>query len=71
MSRTELQTIVLDSLKRMEDQSEQRHNALRRALDSLTARQSESEKQLRHLSELYASLKPLIETINNAVRNAP
>jgi DNA repair exonuclease SbcCD ATPase subunit len=41
------------------------------ALKALEAKQDEFEKLLRHLSELYNRLMPLIETINSDVRNGP
>jgi len=40
-------------------------------LKILEARQDEFEKLLRHLSELYNRLLPLIETINSDVRSDP
>lgn len=41
------------------------------ALKSLGARLDNFEKDLRHLSELYEHLKPLIEIITSDVRNGP
>lgn len=71
MSQSELQTIVLEQLKALADDSHQRHQSIRRDLEALSARQTESEKQLTRLSELYTHLLPLIDSINSTVSNKP
>ena len=50
---------------------EVRQAATLKALRQLESRQAESEQVLASLSELYKTLPPLIDSINNAVRNAP
>ena len=71
MSQTELQTLVMETLKRMQEESSRQFISLNRDLQTLEDRQTESEKHLRRLSELYKTLPPLIEAIENAVKNGP
>ena len=71
MSQSELKTIVQEQLNALAEDSNQRHQSIRRDLEALSARQSESEKQLTRLSELYTRLLPLIDSINNAMGNKP
>ena len=71
MSQSELKAIVLEQLKSLAESNHQRHEATRRDLETLSARQTESEKQLTRLSELYKYLQPLIDSINNTVNNKP
>lgn len=71
MSQSELQTIVLAQLKALAEDNDQRHQTLHRDLEALSARQTESEKQLTRLSELYTHLLPLIDSISNAVNDKP
>lgn len=71
MSQSELQTIALEQLKALADDSNQRHQSTRRDLEMLSARQTESEKQLTRLSELYTHLLPLINSINSTLGNKP
>jgi len=71
MSQSELKTIVLKQLKAMAEDNNQRHQSIRRDLEALSARQTESEKQLTRLSELYTHLLPLINSINSTVNNKP
>jgi cell division protein FtsB len=68
---SELKTIVLDSLKQMQEESSQNFALLSRQMKILETRQTELEKQLERLSELYKILPPLIETINSAARSRP
>jgi len=69
MSQSELTTIVLEQLKSLAEDSNRRHKATCRDLEALSARQTESEKQLMRLSELYTHLQPLIDSINSTVNN--
>ena len=69
MSQSELKTIVLEQLKSLAEDNNQRHQATRRELEALSARLTESEKQLTRLSELYTRLLPLIDSINSTVRS--
>ena len=69
MSQSELKTLVLEQLKALAEDSHQRHQATLRNLEALSARQTESEKQLTRLSELYRHLLPLIDSINSTVNN--
>ena len=71
MSQSELQTIVLEQLKALAEDNNQRHQSIRRDLEALSARQAESEKQLTRLSELYKHLLPLIDSINSTLGNKP
>ncbi len=71
MSQSELKTIVMEQLKAMTEDNKQRHQKISRDLEALSARQTESEKQLTRLSELYTRLLPLIDSINNAVNKKP
>mgnify|MGYP003623930215 FL=1 len=71
MSQSELKTIVLEQLKTRAEDNNQRHQATRRDLEALSARQTESGKQLTRLSELYMHLLPLIDSINSTVNNKP
>jgi hypothetical protein len=71
MSQSELASIVLEQLKSLAEINNQRHEATRRDLETLSARQTESEKQLTRLSELYTHLQPLIDSINSTVNNKP
>lgn len=71
MSQSELQTIILEQLKALAEDNNQCHQSIRRDLETLSARQTESEKQLMRLSELYTHLLPLIDSINNTVNNKP
>ena len=71
MSQSELTTIVLEQLKSLAESNNQRHEAIRHNLEALSARQTESEKQLTRLSELYTHLLPLIDSINSTVNNKP
>ena len=71
MSQSELTTIVLEQLKSLAETTNQRHEAIRRNLEALSARQAESEKQLTRLSELYKHLLPLIDSINSIVNTKP
>jgi len=66
MSQSELKTIVLEQLKSLDEDNNQRHQATRRELTALSDRQTESEKQLTRLSELYTRLLPLIDSINSS-----
>ena len=69
MSQSELTTIVLEQLKSLAETNNQRHEETRRDLKALSARQTESEKQLTRLSELYKHLLPLIDSISNTVND--
>jgi len=69
MSQSELTTIVLEQLKSLAKDSNQRHETTRRDLEDLSARQTESETQLTRLSELYTRLLPLIDSINSTVNS--
>jgi len=71
MSQSELKTIVQEQLKALAEDSNQRQQSTCRDLESLSARQTESEKQLTRLSELYTRLLPLIDSINSALANKP
>ena len=71
MSQSELKTLVMDQLKAMTEDNKQRHQKISRDLEALSVRQTESEKQLMRLSELYTRLLPLIDSINNAVSKKP
>jgi len=71
MSQSELTTIVLEQLKSLAETNNQRHQKTRRDLEAISARQTESEKQLTRLSELYKHLQPLIDSINNTVNSKP
>ena len=71
MSQSELTTIVLEQLKSLAESNNQRHEATRRDMETLSAKQTESEKQLMRLSELYKHLQPLIDSINSTVNNKP
>jgi len=71
MSQSELKTIILEQLKSLAEDNRQRHEATRRDLETLSARQTESEKQLTRLSELYKHLQPLIDSISNTVNSKP
>jgi len=71
MSQSELTTIVLEQLKSLAETNNQRHQETRRGLEALSARQTESEKQLTRLSELYMHLQPLIDSINIIVNSKP
>ena len=71
MSQSELKTLVLKQLKALAKDNNQRHQATHRDLEALSARQTESDKQLTRLSELYTHLQPLIDSINNTVKNKP
>jgi len=80
---SELQTLALEHLEALrreianhQNAQAQQQNKLAQSLQqqteiikNLELRQGEFEKLLRHLSELYNHLLPLIETINNDVRN--
>ena len=82
---SELQTLALEHLaalrrelayhqKTQTQQQSEHSQTIKRhteALKALEAKQDEFEKLLRHLSELYNRLVPLIETINSYVRNGP
>ena|GEM_PF-3327977 len=75
---SELQTLALEILRDLRRNFDQRMAGLSQsqanqaaALKTLEARQEESEKLLQHLSKLYKRLLPLIENINNGVRNGP
>ena len=82
---SELQTLALEHLAALrreltyhqtvktQQQAEHSQSIKRQteALKALEARQDEFEKLLRHLSELYNRLLPLIETINSDVRSDP
>ena len=82
---SELHTLALQHLKELRRDLTNHQNALTQqqaehtrtfkdlaeAIRNLELRQDESEKLLRHLSELYNHLLPLIETINNAIGNRP
>jgi len=65
MTNNELETLILESLRGLR-QDQQNHS---QAVQSLEARQTESEKQLTRLSELYRHLTPLIENINKALND--
>ncbi|MDL2226722.1 hypothetical protein LJB86_03595 [Deltaproteobacteria bacterium OttesenSCG-928-M10] len=69
MSQSELKTIVLEQLKTLAEDNNQRHQSIRRDLETLSARQTASEKQLTRLSELYTHLLPLIDSINSTVND--
>ena len=71
MSQSELTTIVLEQLKSLAETNNQRHQETRCDLEALSARQTEYEKQLTRLSELYMHLQPLIDNISNTVNNKP
>ncbi|MDL2259286.1 hypothetical protein LJB99_00190 [Deltaproteobacteria bacterium OttesenSCG-928-K17] len=71
MSQSELKTIVLEQLKALAEDNKQLQQSTRRNLEVLSARQTESEKQLTRLSELYTRLLPLIDSINSSVNNKP
>ena len=71
MSQSELKTLVLEQLKALAEDNNQHHQATRRDLEAISARQTESEKQLMRLSELYTHLMPLIDSINSTVNNKP
>ena len=71
MSQSELKTIILEQLKSLAEDNHQRHEATRRDLETISARQTESEKQLTRLSELYKHLQPLIDSISDTVNNRP
>ena len=63
MTSNELETLIIESLRGLsQDQREQSQT-----IQSLEARQTESEKQLTRLSELYRHLTPLIENISKAL----
>ncbi len=65
MPSNELETLILESLRGLrQDQREQSQ-----AIQTLEARQTESEKQLTRLSELYRHLLPLIDNINKALNS--
>ena len=80
---SELHTLALEHLKELRQDMTNHLNALAQqqaehtqtikgqteAIRNLELRQGEFEKLLRHLNELYNHLLPLIETINNDVRN--
>jgi septal ring factor EnvC (AmiA/AmiB activator) len=82
---SELQALALEHLKEVRRDIANHRNALAQqqfgqsqtikqqaeAIKTLEARQNESEKTLRHLSELYNRLLPLIESINSDIRNRP
>ena len=82
---SELQTLALEHLKKLRQdltQSqtaqaqtlrdlEQRQASILTALRQLETRQAESEQLLKHLSELYTRLTPLIDAITNDVKNGP
>jgi molecular chaperone GrpE (heat shock protein) len=67
MSQSELRTIVMEQLKAQAEDNQQNQQSLRRDLEALSARQTESEKQLTRLSEIYRHLLPLIENIESIV----
>ena len=71
MSQSELTTIVLEQLKSLTEANNQRHQETRRDLEAISARQTESEKQLTRLGELYKHLLPLIDSINSTINNKP
>jgi molecular chaperone GrpE (heat shock protein) len=71
MSHSELQTIVMEQLKALATDSTTQQQSMRRDLEALSARQTESEKQLTRLSEIYTRLLPLIDSISNAVNKRP
>lgn len=64
MNASELETILLENLRGLRRHQEEQN----RALQTLEARQTESEKQLTRLSELYRHLLPLIEHINKSLK---
>jgi predicted nucleic acid-binding Zn-ribbon protein len=80
-----LQTLALEHLRELRRDMVDHQNALAQqqsshgqslkrlteAIKTLETRQDEFEKALQHLSELYKHLLPLIESINNDVRNGP
>lgn len=68
----ELETIVLQKLQEMEVERRQEMQmvnaeiqSLRQQIQSLKADQDESGQQLLRLSELYASLQPLVRQFSN------
>ena len=63
MNASELETILLENLRGLRRQ----HEEQTQAIQNLEARQTESEKQLTRLSELYRHLLPLIESINKSL----
>ena len=63
MNASELETILLENLRGLRQQ----HVELTLVIQTLEDRQTESEKQLIRLSELYRHLLPLIESINKSL----
>ena len=82
---SELQTLAREHLKELRRDIANHQNALAQqlsgqsqtikrqaeAIKTLEARQNECEKTLRHLSELYNRLLPLIDSINSNIRSGP
>ena len=75
---SELQTLALGFLRDLRRDFERRMEAFSQsqasqtaAFKALEAKQTESEKLLRHLSEIYTRLTPLIDSINRTVNGGP
>lgn len=65
MTSNEMETLVLENLRGLrQDQRKQSQ-----AVQTLETRQTELEKQLTRLSELYRHLLPLIENINKSLNS--
>ncbi|MDR1083893.1 MAG: hypothetical protein LBP22_03310 [Deltaproteobacteria bacterium] len=76
MPQSELQTLVLDKLRDLQQDFDRRTDSITQSqtrqaetLKALEARQAESEMFLTRLSELYTRLTPLIDSINSTVNN--
>ncbi len=63
MTSNELETLILENLCGL--RQDQRKQSL--VVQTLETRQTELEKQLTRLSELYRHLMPLIENINKSL----
>ena len=76
MPQSELQTLVLDKLRDLQQDFDRRTDSITQSqtrqaetLKALEARQAESEMLLTRLTELYSRLTPLIDSINSTVNN--
>ena len=67
----ELRTIFMESLKTLEADHLKCRETIRQNLASLEQRLTQSEKHLKHLSELYKDLERLISAIENDLKNGP
>ena len=66
---TELKTIVLEHLDKLDTETRQAYTALQNRMKVLEAQQAELEQNCLALSRLYNNLAPLIEGLNNIMQS--